>query len=138
MKKGLTLESKVSKRIARKRANVFLRDDFKDLGDYDQVGRVLKTLADKGKVVRIGYGLYAKTKLSALTGEIVPTAPLPRLGKEALRRLKIRTVPTSADIAYATGRSTQVPTGRQIGVKGRVSRKIGYDGTYLTYEHVSQ
>lgn len=137
MKKGATLESRVSKRIARKSANVFLRDDFKDLGDYDQVGRVLKTLANKGKVVRIGYGLYAKAKVSGLTGEVVPVTTLPKLGKEALGRLKIKTAPSTAEIAYSTGRSTQVPTGRLIGVKGRVSRKIGYKGAYLAYEHVS-
>lgn len=137
MKKSQTLERKVSKRIARKRANVFLRDDFKDLGDYDQVGRVLKTLANKGKVVRIGYGLYAKAKVSTLTGEAVPVITLPKLGKEALGRLKVKTAPSTAEIAYSTGRSTQVPTGRLIGVKGRVSRKIGYKGAYLTYEHVS-
>jgi len=137
MKKGSTLESKVSKRIARKNVNVFLRDDFKDLGDYDQVGRVLKALADKGKVVRIGYGLYAKAKVSVLTGEAVPVTTLPKLGKEALGRLNVKTAPSTAEIAYSTGRSTQVPTGRLIGVKSRVSRKIGYKGAYLTYEHVS-
>lgn len=136
MQKNLTLESKMSKRIARKKANVFLRDDFKDLGDYDQVGRVLGKLTTKGKVVRIGYGLYAKTKVSALTGETVPVTTLPNLGKEALNRLKVKTAPTTADMAYREGRSTQVPTGRLIGVKGRVSRKIGYKGTYLRYEHV--
>lgn len=138
MKKAPTLEARIAKRIARKQANVLLRDDFKDLGDYDQVGRVLRKLAAKGKVIRIGYGLYAKAKPSALTGKTVPVAPLPRLGREALTRLKIETAPTTAETAYATGRSTQVPTGRQIGVRGRVSRKIGYNGTYLTYEHVAR
>lgn len=136
MQKSLTLEGKVSKRISRKKANVFLRDDFKDLGDYDQVGRVLRKLATKGKVIRIGYGLYAKTKLSSLTGEMVPITTLPTLGKEAMKRLKVKTVPTTADMAYQEGRSTQVPTGRLIGVKSRVSRKIGYKGAYLRYEHV--
>ena len=49
MKKPLILETRVARRIARTQANVFLRDDFKDLGDYDQVGRVLRKLAAKGK-----------------------------------------------------------------------------------------
>ncbi|GAA4410397.1 DUF6088 family protein [Nibrella viscosa] len=137
MGKRLTLESKVSRRIARKSGNVFLRDDFKDLGDYDQVGRVLKRLADKGNIVRIGYGLYAKAKVSALTGEIVPVSTLPNLGKAALRRLKVKTAPSSAELAYQAGQSTQVPTGRLIGVKRRVSRKIGYKGAYLKYEYVA-
>jgi hypothetical protein len=136
MLKGLNLESKVSKRITRKKANVFLRDDFKDLGDYDQVGRVLRKLATKGKIVRIGYGLYAKTKVSALTGETVPITTLPNLGREALGRLKVKTAPTTADVAYQEGRSTQVPTGRLIGVKSRVIRKIGFKGAYLRYEHI--
>ena len=138
MKKTLTLEAKVARRIARTQANVFLRDDFKDLGDYDQIGRVLRKLATKGKLIRIGYGLYAKAKPSMFTGEIVPTANLPRLGREALTRLRIETAPSTADVAYATGRSTQVPTGRLIGVKGRVRRKIGYNGTYISYERITQ
>lgn len=137
MPKELTLESKVSRRIARKKANVFLRDDFKDLGDYDQVGRVLRKLATKGTMVRIGYGLYAKTKVSSLTGETIPVTTLPNLGKEALHRLKVKTAPTTADVAYREGRSTQVPTGRLIGIKSRISRKIGYKGAYLSYEPVS-
>jgi hypothetical protein len=138
MKSSQTLERKILRRIARKKAaNVFLRDDFNDLGGYDQVGRVLKSLAERGKLVRIGYGLYAKTKISSITGELIPTATLPKLGKEALSRLNVSILPTKAEKAYKEGRSTQVPTGRMIGVKSRVSRKIGYKGAYIAYEHVS-
>lgn len=137
MKKLLTLERRILRRIARKSGNILLRDDFQDLGGYDQVGRVLKNLTLQGLLVRIGYGLYAKTKVSSLTGESVPTATLPKLGKEALERLKIKTLPTKAEQAYQEGRSTQVPTGRMIGVKSRISRKIGYKGAFIAYEHVS-
>ena len=137
MKKSLNLETKILKRIARKSANVLLRDDFKDLGGYDQVGRVLKHLAEKGELIKIGYGLYAKVKTSSITGETVPVATLPKLGKEALSRLKVETAPTKAELAYKEGRSTQVPTGRMIGVKGRIARKIGYKGAYISYEYVS-
>ena len=34
-----TIEDQLSKRIDRKRDDVFLRADFADLGGYDQVGR---------------------------------------------------------------------------------------------------
>ncbi len=131
-----TLEKKVAKRIARTKKTVFLRDDFKDLGDYDQVGRVLRKLDSKGIVVRIGYGLYAKAKTSILTGEAIPVTTLPNLGKEALNRLKVETAPTAADVAYQEGRSTQVPTGRRIGVKSRFNRRIGYKGAFLSYEYI--
>lgn len=125
------------RRIARKKDSVLLRDDFKDLGGYDQVGRVLKLLATRGDLIRLGYGIYAKTKISSLTGERVPVAALPKLGKEALARLKVPVIPTKAEQAYLEGRSTQVPTGRRIGVKSRIRRKIGYKGTYIAYEFVS-
>ncbi len=43
-----SLEARLEKRIARKRGDVFLREDFRDLGDYDQVGRALRKLVRKG------------------------------------------------------------------------------------------
>ena len=137
MRKRLTLEDRIARRIARKSANVFLRNDFADLGDYGQVGRVLRRLATKGQLIRIGYGLYAKIKPSLLTGELVPAVTLPKLGQEALARLKVKTAPSTAELAYRAGQSTQVPTDRLIGVRGRISRKIGYKGAYLQYEHLA-
>ena len=134
MRKKQTLHGKISERIAHRKANVFIREDFDDLGGYDQIGRILAKLVTEGRIMRIGYGLYAKAKVSSLSGKLLPVVALPNLGKEALRRLKVRTVPTKAEIEYNEGRSTQVPTGRSIAVRGRFSRKIGYNGIYLTYE----
>ncbi|MEI6757935.1 MAG: hypothetical protein FDX18_11485 [Chlorobium sp.] len=129
-----TLEYRIVARIARKRCAVFVRDDFKDLGDYDQIGRALRNITKEGRLVRLGYGLYAKAKKSSLTGEIVPVAPLPVLAKEALGRLGIQTAPSRLEKEYNEGKTTQVPTGRLIGVKGRINRKIGYGGAYVSYE----
>jgi Family of unknown function (DUF6088) len=126
----------VRKRITRKRANVFLRSDFEDLGGYDQVGRVLRALVKEGTLVKIGYGLYAKTKTSALTGEVVAIEPLPVLAREALVRLNVPLVLTKAETAYQNNQSTQVPTGRRIGVRGRVTRKISFKNAVATYERV--
>lgn len=137
MSKKEKLESRVLARISRRKSPILLRGDFSDLGGYDQVGRALKRIAGKGKIIRIGYGLYAKAKQSALTGEIVPIAPLPTLGKETLRRLRVRTVPSKAESDYREGRSTQVPTGRLIGVKDRISRKIGFKDAHISYEYNS-
>jgi hypothetical protein len=49
----------------------------------------------------------------------------------------VEVVPSSYDRAYNEGKTSQIPTGRVIGVKGRVVRKIGYDGKYVTFEHIS-
>lgn len=132
------LEKRIARRIARKRANVFLRRDFEDLGGYDQVGRALKCLTAKGRLVRIGYGLYARTAVSPLSGRTVVAKPLPALTLEALERLDVQAMPSTFAQANSAGASTQVPTGRVIAVRSRISRKIGYDGKYVSFERLSQ
>ncbi|MDN5753060.1 MAG: hypothetical protein L0H15_07240, partial [Nitrosospira sp.] len=129
---------KVSARIARKNNAVFVRKDFEDLGGYDQIGRILRQLATAGKLVRIGYGLYAKAKRSTLTGTVVPILPLPTLAKEALGRLGVEIGTSQLEKNYNASITTQVPTGRKIAIKGRVSRKIGYNGAYASYERVAR
>lgn len=137
MKTIKTLESRILARIVRKKVSILLRKDFLDLGGYDQVGRALKHLADNGKLVRIGYGLYSKARISSLTGETIPTASLPTLAKEALQRLGVKIMPSQAELAYNEGRSTQIPTGRLITVKSRVNRKISFKDTTIKYEYVA-
>lgn len=134
MSKYETLSYKVSARIARKNNAVFVREDFEDIGGYDQIGRILRQLATEGKLIKIGYGLYAKAKRSTLTGELVPVLPLPTLAKEALERLGVEIGTSRLEKDYNAGITTQVPTGRKIAIKGRVSRKIGYNGAYISYE----
>jgi hypothetical protein len=132
-----TLEQRMADHIARKKGDVFLRADFADLGGYDQVGRALRKLVDRGKLVKVGYGLYARAGVSPLSGKTVPTKNLPALATEALRKLNVEVAPSSHATAYESGRTTQVPTGRAIAVKGRISRKIGYDGKYVSFERAS-
>lgn len=133
-----TIEGRIAARINRRQSPVVLREDLKDLGGYNQVGRALNNLVRKDKLRRIGYGLYAKTKVSSVNGKIILAEPLPLLAREVLKRLGVQTVRTKAEIDYAEGRSTQVPTGRMIGVKNRVSRKIGYNDTRIYYEKSSR
>ena len=137
MSKYGTTEYKVASRIARKKSSIFVRSDFDDLSDYDQVGRALRNLLRKGKLVRLGYGVYAKAKKSAITGSTVPISSLPELAKEALTRLGVTIAQSQLEQAYNAGETTQVPTGRLIAVKGRISRKLGYGGVTISYESTS-
>lgn len=132
-----TLKGKISYRVKRSKTPVFVRDDFKDIGGYDQVGRVLRGLVREGSLVSLGYGTYARSKKSSISGKVIPEAPLPELAKGLLKKLGIKVVPSSAERAYNSGKSTQVPTGRVIGVKGRVVRRIGYNGRYISFEKVA-
>lgn len=136
MKKSKTIESRIFTRISRKKSAVVMRNDFEDLGGYDQVGRALRQLTAKKKLIKIGYGLYTKVETSVITGEVVPQESLPALAKEAMKLLGVPTTrPTRAEADYQAGKSTQVPTGRLISVESRISRKITYKGSSIGYEH---
>ncbi len=131
-----SLDKKIRYRITRSTDNVFVPEDFADLSGRDQVGRALRALIKQGDLVKIGYGLYAKAIYSEFSDRFVPVHPLPWLAKEALKKLGIETAPTKYERMYNDGSSTQVPTGRVIGVKNRVSRRIGFEGSYIAYEYV--
>jgi len=132
--KAENLETRVMKRIARKRSDVFLRTDFKDLGGYDQVGRVLRRLVGKGKLLKIGHGLYARAATSPFDGTPIPVKGLQALAAEALGRFGVETAPCRFEQDYNAGKTTQVPNGRVVAVRGRIRRKIGYNGIFLTFE----
>jgi len=133
-----TIEGRVTYRIRRCKTPVFVRDDFKDIGGYDQVGRVLRGLVKKDFLINLGYGAYARSKRSSVSGAIVPEKPLPELAKALLKKLGVEAAPSSAEKAYNSGKSTQVPTGRVIGVKGKIARRIGYNGKYISFEKVTR
>jgi uncharacterized protein DUF6088 len=129
-----SIADRMQQRIARSRKNVFLRSDFAELGSYDAVGRALRQIEKKGRLVQIGHGLYAKAERSPLTGKPAPLVGIRKLATEALGRLGKTVAASTFDTAYKSGKSTQVPTGRTLRVKERVKRRIGYDGNYVVLE----
>ena len=127
------LETRVAKRIARKRGDVFLRADFRDLGGYDQVGRALRGLVRNGQLLKVGYGVYTRAVKSPFSDKPVPPKGLATL-TEALKRLGVEILTTRLEQDYNAGRTTQVPTGRVVAVRGRIRRQLGYDGVSLSFE----
>jgi len=128
------LETRVMKRIARKRGDVFLRADFQDLGGYDQVGRVLCGLVRNGRLLKVGYGVYTRAIRTPFSDNPVPPKGLATL-TEALKRLGVEVTTTRLEQDYNAARTTQTPTGRVVAVRGRIRRKIGYNGVFLSFEH---
>jgi hypothetical protein len=63
----------------------------------------------------------------------VPVGGLGAL-KAALRRVGVETLPSRLERDYNAGRTTQVPTGRVVGVNRRVRRNIGYGDISLSFE----
>src|SRR5271154_4145992 len=70
MRKPKTLRGRIESRLARKaRDSVFLTREFRDLSGETQVLRALRGLVRDGRLVRLGYGVYARAIVSRLSGE---------------------------------------------------------------------
>ncbi len=70
-----TLRERIETRIARKRDDVFLTREFRDLGGEDQVLRVLRTVVHQKRLVRLGYGVYGRVIVSRSSGAPVLNSP---------------------------------------------------------------
>ena len=123
-------------RLSRKKGDVFLRADFEDLGGYDQVGVVMRKMVREGKLLKIGQGIYTRTQPSIIDRRPVPLKTITPLMTEALGRIGVTTGPTKIERDYNEGRTTQVPSGRLIGVDRRVRRTLGYNGATVSFERI--
>lgn len=129
-----SLETRIARRIDSGTDAVFIREDFEADGGYDQVGRALRMLVARGRLVVMGQGIYGRAAPSPFDGRPVPVKGIKAMAEEALRKLGIEPSPSAMTRAYNEGRTTQVPSGRVIGVNKRVRRKIGVDGVYVRFE----
>lgn len=129
------IKDRIARSIGRSASEVFLRGDFEDIGSYSEVGKALAALRREGRLVRLGYGVYAKARASSLSGQPVPRKALESLAREALEKLGVATRPGRAAREYLAG-STQVPmevsldTGRR-----RITRRLRVGGSEVRYEN---
>ena len=131
-----TLEDKIKNRIQNSCDSVFMLDDFIDLSNKTNIIRVLRKLINENFLVKVGYGLYAKARISTIRNEPVPDNNIHAIAIEALKKLNIEVFPSKYEELYNKKLSTQIPTGRVIAVKSKTKRKIGFDGNYIKYERV--
>lgn len=130
-----TVEERLEQSLKRSKANVFLRKDFDHLAGYDQVGRALREVIKKGKLVKAGYGVYVKARESSISGKPVPVISLVEVGLQVLEKLGVKADVGSSARAYRDGVSTQMPMAAVVSVgKARVSRRIGFGNKTIRYE----
>jgi hypothetical protein len=132
----------ILKEIEGSEHNVFFRKDFAKLGGtYDQVGIVLKELCTEERLMKVGHGLYGKTKIlttEPYVGKVILTKGLTEIAPEALIRLGYTISTSKAVRDYNDRVSTQVPTGRRLCIQGKkTKRKIGYNNMYVSYEYIN-
>jgi hypothetical protein len=126
--KSRILKNRIAIKIRRSNRQVFIRSDFKKIGEYDQVGRALRNLEAEGQLMRIGYGVYAKARPNPFTGKPMLAAEggFEQVARETLKRLKVNYELSDAVKSYQNG-SSQIPINTQFVISDRFSRKIGTD-----------
>jgi hypothetical protein len=126
-----TLRERMGDRIARRRDDVFLTREFRDLGGEDQVLRALRGLVREGRLVRLGYGIYGRAETSQLSGQptLAARGGFIDAARHALDKLGVSWEPTEFQRAYNEGRSTQVPVTAAVRAKGRFSRQLRHQHT---------
>ena len=132
---ALSTQTRIARSVGRSKRDVFLRADFAELGSPSRVTRAINEMINKGKLVRLGYGVYAKAIPSAITGNPIPRKTLESLVVEALESLGIPAELGAARSAYAIGVTSQVPMSVTISTGSRrVSRKIKLGNREVIYE----
>jgi hypothetical protein len=127
--------NRLRRSVANRDADVFLRAEFDSFGSPAQVSRALTELQDKGVLVKLGVGVYAKAKPSVLSGKPIPAKPLEVLAPEILKKLGVQAGLSRQAREYNAGTSTQVPSGIVINTgKRRIQRKLGFNGKLVQYE----
>jgi len=131
----LSVKTRISRSIGRSKSDVFLRADFADFGSPSRITRAITELLNEGKLVRLGYGVYAKAAPSILTGNPIPRKVLESLVVEAFDSLGIPIEWGAAHSAYKTGSTNQVPMSVTISTgTRRVSRKLKLGNREVVYE----
>jgi hypothetical protein len=131
----MTKAEAIRRYIVASPVDVFLRTDFASFGSERQVSRALNTLLNVGLLVRLGVGVYARAKLSALSGKPIPVRPLTVLAPEVLEKLGLLVFPSQAVQDYNEGRSTQIPRANVINIgTRRVCRRLSFGKQIIRYE----
>lgn len=126
-----SLKYKVWQRIEKLPSTVILRSDLRDLSGNRQIGSVLQQLIKEEKIVRLGYGVYAKLSHSERFKASYLNGGFNRVAKEVLTRLNVNWKPSRAEEEYNAERSTQIPVNTVFRINDRFNRKLSYNGAVL-------
>jgi hypothetical protein len=130
-----SLEYKVIQQLNRMHSNVVLRRNFEGLGSsYSQTTRVLEKLIAEKKLVRIGFGIYAKAVSSKYTEKPMIKGGIDAAFTSALKKLGVAFDRSSAEKEYAAGRTMQIPAKKMVKLMSRCRRHIGYGNALLLFE----
>jgi hypothetical protein len=131
----MNIQERIRRSIAKRKDDVFVRSDFASFGSEAQVSRALRDLLARDLLIRLGVGVYAKTKKSVLSGKAIPVRPVEVLAPIALKKLGVTLYPSRLSGAYNSGATTQIPAGNMLNTGSRrIKRKISFGNQVVAYE----
>jgi hypothetical protein len=131
----MKIEQKLKIGLAKFKDDVFLRQEFERYASRAYVAKGLQSLVRQGILVKLGKGIYAKSKISALSGKPIPSKPLEVLAPLALKKMGVDIKASTLVKAYNLKESTQIPAGIVIDVgNNRIKRQIGFGTQSVIYE----
>ncbi len=105
---GMTMSKQVEVKINQMpEGSLIFIDDFLDAFDYEVARKALQRLCSSEQIMRLGRGIYYKSKQSELLGTIKPSAE--QIAEAIARRDKARIIPTGAYAQSRLGLTTQIP-----------------------------
>lgn len=129
----MKLVDRIRLSIRRRAGQVILRAEVSGLGSPSQVSHALKCLQDKGELVRLGAGVYAKATREAGTGAVRPLADFETLAREAADKLHMMgPKPVGPVGAVQAPQDSGHPLVFDTGSR-RVSRKLALEGRSVVY-----
>lgn len=129
-----SIEYQIVKWLESSKSTVVLRKDFEGLGSYRQISRALNKLIKRKQLVKISYGIFAKSYESKYIDQPLIQNGFDIASREALDRLMVEWELSRDERAYNEGRSQQVPMQSVVRLKSRCRRKISYAGRTLYFE----
>jgi len=131
----MKIEQRLKIALKKSKGDVFLREEFNRYASKAYVARGLKSLTDEGILIKLGRGIYAKSKTSILTGKTIPIRPLEVLAPQALAKMGVKMTESRLVHAYNLGKTTQIPAGIMIAVgDSRITRRIKFGNQVVVYE----
>lgn len=131
-----TYEYKVLQRLDEISGYAIIRAEIEDIAPRRQLDYALKSLIKKGKLTKLGRGIFARTKPSKFRpGEtILPGPGYIDIIREALTKLGIPWTQSEYERLYNSGEWTQVPVRPTTVVCKRMRRKLAYKEAEFPFE----
>lgn len=129
------VRSEIEKALEGSEEIIFTNSDFLHLSSKAHISKILGSLCQEGRLIRVSIGIYAKAEISPISGKpYIPMAPM-EIALIVMKKLGIDAKIGSSYREYNEGRSTQVPSAAVVDVgKSRINRKIKLGKRELIYE----